>query len=154
MTPLNLGDRPTDQPLPVHSVQRKFSSGLGAIAMPVAGTVLGSTDPMTITVTPPRRCFWVIEASILRAAAAGTWVRQDWGLSLVPTDLYGRTLCQCANGMEQGGNWWIDTCSTEYYLEANTAYTCRMISSIQAGNYYMADVHTTLFGYTIGDGVY
>jgi hypothetical protein len=123
--------------------------------MPAAGTVLGSTDPMRITVTPPRRCYWIVDANLIQAAPAGTWVRSDWSLVLTPADLNGRNLVQCANGLEQGGNYWGDNCSTAWYLEANTAYTCEMRSAIAGGTYYyMSEIHTSMFGYTIGDGVY
>ena len=155
MTPVNLGDQPLNVPLQVNSVQRKFSAALGQLAFPAANTVLGSTDPMRIAVTPSRRCYWITEANLIQMTAAGTWVRSDWALYLTPADLLGRNLVQCANGLEQGGQYWHDCCCMSWYLEANTAYTCEMRSSINGGTYYyMQELHTTLFGYTIGDGVY
>ena len=156
MTPINLGDRPTNAPLPVHSVQRNLAAALGQLAFPAAGTVLGSTSPMRIAVTPPRRCYWICEAALIQGAPAGTWARQDWSLTLTPSDLNGRNTVQCANGLEHGGNYMTDTAGTAWFLEANTAYTCQMVSAIAAagGFYYMQEVHTYLFGYTIGDGVY
>lgn len=155
MTPLNLGDRATDTPLPVNSIQRKFSAALGELVFPAAGTVLGSTDPMRITVTPPRRCYWVVEGQLIQRGPSGTWVRSDWTLSLTPADLSGRNIVQCANTMEYTGGYFGDAASTEWYLEANTTYNCEMRSAIAGGTwYYMQEIHTFLFGYTIGDGVY
>ncbi len=156
MTPVNLGDRPLNVPLPITSVQRCLPAALGALVLPAANTVLGSTSPMRISVTPPRRCYWMCEAEIMQAVVtAGTWIRSDWALYLTPADLIGRNLVQCANGIEQGGQWWSDSACTAWYLEANTLYTCEMRSSIAGGSYYyMHEQHTTLFGYTIGDGVY
>jgi hypothetical protein len=147
-----LRDRLTAAPA-YGSVQRCFSAGLGDLAFPAAGTVLGASSPMRISVTPPGRCWWIVEACILQRATAGTWVRSDWALILTPADLNGRTTVQCANGLEQGGNYNSDSATTSWYLERNVAYTCEMRSAINGGTfYYMQEVHTTLFGYTTGEG--
>lgn len=155
MTPVNLADRPTNVPLPVGSVQRTFAAPNATTAFPAAGTVLGTGTALQIAVTPPRRCFWVVTASLIQYCTAG-WVRNDWGLRLTPADLNGRSVVQCAMGLESGGNWQFDAVETNWYLEANTAYVCAMVCYIQGANcnYYQSEAHTNIFGYTIGDGNY
>jgi len=156
MSPTALGARRSDMPLPVHSIQRNFGNNTGTQNWPAAGVTFGAGWNMQIGVRPERRCVWVVEAQMILYRTAGAWSRADWGLYCTPADLNGKTFQQAANTDEHGGNWHTDAMSCVWFLEANTSYVCDMRSIITdaAHFYYMSYIHTTIVGYTIGDGVY
>lgn len=95
MTPTNLGDLPSGQPIPNGAVQVKrgvVDSYTNYTTATPVGTVFpdGAGGLMQISVTPDRPCYWLTTGCMLWWSTIAAWVRSDYAIRLSPLDLDGR----------------------------------------------------------------
>lgn len=160
-----LADQPSTEPLPTGDAKVRWSTGGGSIAWPGAqAPFTDSSGPMQVgTWVKPWR-YWLIAAGNVIAAGPAAWTRQDFALCLLDqngaaiADLNGISFFQKITVRDnEGGAWQGYTVNAQFFCEANQPYNVQMQSlsaSVAGYTYYAADVHLSLHGHTIGEGVY
>lgn len=159
MSPVNLGDLPSNQPAPTGLCQIKLGQAGGvnyssaAQYQPIGD---GAGGQMSISITPSRPGWWVVRGQTIWLALDAAWYYFCWYLNIVPTDADGWSsdynhMCQHSY---QG---WMQSCiDTVWRLNAGVAYTARMYWGYsQAGTQQMygAYPYTSLMGEFIGETV-
>ena len=139
MTPVKLGDLPSNEPAPTGLVQVKRGTvGAGTQSWADYNYFLdGAGNPMQIAITPTRPGWWIVRAETIFSIADGAWYYCEWRVRCSPAD---------ANGIGDDFNYhrlhsalsWQQAClDTAFKLNANTTYTASMvIGGHSAGTWY------------------
>lgn len=156
---------PSTAPLPTGDVKTRWSSGGGGYVWPANQAPFTDTSGV-MQVGPwvkPWRYWLIVMANIIVTGPAA-WTRQDFALRLLDqngaaiSDLNGINFFQKITVRDsEGGGWQGYTINGHFFCEANQLYSVQLQSwSAPASgySYYAADVHLSLFGHTIGEGVY
>jgi hypothetical protein len=149
-----LGALPTNQPLPVGSVQRIMGAAEATPVIPNGNAFSNGAGPMAITVTPSRPCVWVVQANFIHNHNVAGWYRFDAGIYLNQNDLRGVAVGhRGATSNFSVYGWQSFASSAMFYLAANISYTAYLWGWIGDGQtvYHQAARHLNLFGYTLGE---
>jgi hypothetical protein len=158
MTPVALGDLPSQQPAPTGLVQFKRGAANAQTICPGNNSIMydGAGSPMRISLTTGSRPgWWIIRAENIFLLADATWYWFAWYILVEPSDLdgYGN---QMAHGRLHSALSWNQSClDAAYRLNANTAYQCTMyFRDRQAGSFYYwtGPDYCTLSGEFIAEG--
>lgn len=160
MTPVNLGQLPTDQPAPTGLCQVKrgvantstpLTSGSGVVSL-----LDGAGAPMRISITPSRPGWWLVRAETMWVLSDAAWYYCHWGVRCVPLDADNRGDDRNHMCIHSALSWQESVINTAYRLNANTAYYCEMYwpNSVNAGtwNYHTWYEYHYIFGEFIEDG--
>lgn len=161
MTPILLGDRLSNLPVPAGRPFKKPVYSEGAVAFPPQGNFLymsdnGAVGPFNL---PYRYWLHVGGNNIYQNTVA--WTRRDVAFFLVVNgsygpDLNGRQVHQNADSSETV-NWDGNSIEVQYYCEANTTYNVYWLAQNTPSSqcyYYRHPTHTNMWAYTVGEGVY
>lgn len=162
MSPIiNLGDLPTDQPVPTGLCQIKRGVANTSIAW-YSGVAVqplqdGAGGLMRIgPITPTRPGWWLIRAETMWVLSESAWYYAHWGVRCVPLDADGRGddrnhMCQHA-----ALSWTEQVINTAYRLNAGTAYYVEQYwpNSANAGtwNYHTYPEYHFISGEFIAEG--
>lgn len=155
MSPVLLGDLPTDQPMPTGRVQRRLGVVEAMATWPAAGGIFQAGDGnMMVSVRSPYACYWVVQASFIAINQYTGWTRADAALLCQPADALGYSLSHLAMAASSGVSWHSYSLSAVWRLLPNTDYNCYLYSASSDGytQYYQAGRHLCLTGYTLGEG--
>jgi hypothetical protein len=152
-----LGTLPSNAPPPTGNVQRDFGVAEATAVCNGSPLLIGSgAQSLGISITPARRCYWVVKANIL-ISSSGNWARVDFGIYVAPVaDLDGQTVgCRAAHSTATGLGWQSLSLSAMFHVEAGVSYTAQVSNFIAdpATSYHQARRHMNMFGYTIGEGL-
>jgi hypothetical protein len=141
MSPVKLGDLPSNQPVPTGKIQFKLAGPAAAVVCPPNNTIMGdnSGNPMQIAITTPptRGGWWVIRAENIFSLADGAWYYFAWYVQLSPADADGKSIDYAHHRLHNALGWQQSCLDTAFKLNANTAYTCAMyFRDRQAGTVY------------------
>src|SRR3954465_9540316 len=91
MTPVNLGQLPSDQPVPTGLCQFKRGVSSAQVVVPADNTAFGDNAGglMRIAITPQRAGWWIIRAQTIFTLADATWYYLAWNVTLNPADANG-----------------------------------------------------------------
>ena len=141
MTPTNLGDLSSGQPIPNGAVQVKrgvvdsYTNYTTGVAY---GTVFpdGAGGLMQLRVTPTMPCYWLTSGGMLWWSPDAVWSRGDWGIRLSPADLDGRgaaAMARCAFAVNSAVPWRNYSMSMLWRLNAGITYTASMTWEYSVG---------------------
>lgn len=160
-----LARQAADQPLPTGDAKVRWSSGGGQLNWPASQTPFtDASGAMQVGpwVKPWR--YWLIAVANVIVAGPASWTRQDIALALLNqngaavADLNGIQFFQKITVRDnEGGAWQGYTVNAQFFCEAGQPYSVQLQSwsaPVAGYSYYAADVHLSLFGHTIGEGVY
>lgn len=161
MTPINLGDLPSNQPVPTGLCQIKRGT-------PTTGTITwnntvsirpmedGNGQPMRIAITPQRAGWWIIRAETIWSSPDPTWSYFHWGVRLVPLDLDGAGDDRMHHCMHSAQGWTESALNTVYRLGAGIAYYAEMYwpnaSSGYNQSYFSGQDYHYIMGEFVGEG--
>jgi hypothetical protein len=130
MTPTPLGELPTNAPVPMGLMQRKWGNVDGNItwnntvaAQPLQDNTGGQ---MRIDITPSRPGWWLVHASTMWHQADAIWVPWEWWVTLSPADADGRANHRTQINRHSACGWTWSQIDCAYRLNAATAYTAYM----------------------------
>ena len=160
--PTNFGALPTDQPVPVAHAARSFAwvgnqnrvNNLWAVGTPLPNGVGGFYQ---LSVTPPRRCYWVVGVEMLWTSPDIIWSNVAVGVRLNPADLDGVVIGNYLYAACHGSlPWRTYQSSYPYRLEGGVTYTATLTfegSSNNNQDYYYHPNHQMMTGVLVGEGV-
>lgn len=150
-----LGALPTNQPLPVGSVQRKNGAAEATAYFPSNYCLVdGAGNQMVIGVTPTRPCVWVVQGNFIYNHNNTAWYRFDCGIVLNQNDQRGISVGhRGATSQYSVYGWQSFPSSAMFYLAANVTYYAYLWCWITDNEtvYHQAARHLNLFGYTLGE---
>jgi len=160
MTPVNLGDLPTNSPVPLGTCQLKRGAVDGQVNYTSAnadGTVIldGAGAPMQIQVTPAVNSWWLIRAEMIWSSPDAAWSYQQVRIDLTPADLDGFSKDYAMLPIHSALSWQDVNIHTAYRIAANTLYTARLCwVTSNAYNHYMwtGKDYTYISGELIAEG--
>jgi len=160
--PTNFGDLPTNQPAPVAHGSRSFAwvgtsqrvNNTWAVGTPLPN---GAGGIYQIAVTPSKRAFWVVEATMLLASPDAVWSQVAFTPRLNPADLDGNVIGNYVYGAVHASvPWRTFQSSFPFRLEAGVAYTATMCFEYSSNNnqdYHQHPYHMMLSGVLVGESV-
>jgi hypothetical protein len=160
MSPTNLGDLPTGQPIPNGAVQVKRGI-VDSYTNYTSGTAVPTTFPdgagglMQISVTPSMPCYWLTTAAMLWWCSAAAWYRADFGMRLSPSDLDGRNAqMRVAVAVHSSVPWRYYNGSMMWRLSAGITYTCSMTFeyAVNTAQFSTSPSWHALFGLLLAEG--
>jgi hypothetical protein len=121
------------------------------------GTVLqdGAGGNMTISVTPTRRCWWLVHGQTLWAQVEAVWMSFEVWLFLQPADLNYYNTFRTQHSMHSAVSWQSVSLDGLWTLEANTTYYCSLVWGYSSGynqTYHCHPVYHYIEGELIGEG--
>jgi hypothetical protein len=130
VSPVNLGQLPSDQPPPTGLVQSKRSAA-ASLNFTNAVAYVPITDgygaPMAISITPTRPGWWVIRAETIWLVAEANWYYATWYVNITPTDADG-WVNDYNHMSKHSAQGWQESClDTVFKLNAGVAYTATMM---------------------------
>ena len=163
MSPVMLGNQPSEQPLPTGVTAQQPGIVEGGAAWPPSLNYLYADVGVPFVVGPvalPTRFWWVVSATIMSYCSGAVWQRYDYMLRLVgldgvpKNDLNGHVSVQKADSTEQA--WRSVSISNYFYCEANIAYRAQLLSASSSPNqiYHKHRAYVRIWSHTIGEGVY
>jgi hypothetical protein len=157
MTPVNLGDLPSAQPIP---------TGLGQLKRGASANEYGCTGPnpfsdgaggsMQIAITTGSRPgWWIVRAETIFRLLDSAWYYFAWSVRLSPADALGVSQEMGHGRLHVIPSWQHYAIDTVYKLNANTTYTAAMwFEYHQAGTVmiYLGPEYTYIGGEFIAEG--
>lgn len=160
MTPISLGQLPSNQPVPNGLCQIKRGTANTSIGW-YSGVAVqplqdGSGNPMRIAITPARSGWWVIRAETMWVLSDAAWYYAHWGVRCVPLDADGRGDDRNHMCLHSALSWTEQVINTAYRLNAGTPYYAEQYwpNSANAGtwNYHVYWEYHSIMGEFIEDG--
>ena len=141
MTPVALGDLPSQQPVPTGLMQFKRGAIDAQVVCPADNSIMydGAGSPMQIYLTTGSRPgWWVIRAENIFVIADAAWYYFAWYVQLGPTaDVNGIQNQYAHHRLHSAVSWQQSCIDTVYYLNPNTTYAATMrFRDRQAGTVY------------------
>lgn len=157
MSPVKLGDLPSNEPIPTGKVQMKRGASNVGIVCPANNTIMydGAGAPMQIAITPTRPGWWVIRAENIFILSDAAWYYFAWYVNLAPADANGNSIDYAHHRLHNAIGWQQSCLDTAFKLNANTAYTASMyFRDRQAGTvqYYGGPEYCMIAGEFIAEG--
>ena len=157
MSPVNLGDLPSHQPVPTGLGQLKRGATDNEGGAPADHSMMtdGWGSPMQIAITPTRPGWWVIRAETIFRNLDAAWYYFAWYVKCSPADMDGVADEYCHGRLHSFIQWQHYALDTVYKLAANTTYTATMYFGYrQAGTVYMyyGPNYTYISGEFIAEG--
>jgi len=163
--PTNLGDLPTNKPLPNARCQMKRGGADATVqiggGLVANGAILtdGAGGDMRIVYTPTYPCYWVVRGNVMTHGVDVVWSRCDFGIRITPADADGTALgVQCP--MQVYGNsvveWRSWSGSYMFKLSAGVAYTAYLTFEYSYGwyqRYHTGPNWLRITGRVVGEGV-
>ena len=167
MTPTNLADLPSNQPIPNGRVQIKRGVGADGAVNFNTGTAAGTKFPdnaggfIQISYTPTVPCFWIVHSNVMgHGYADGSgWRRWDHTIRITPADADGIAVgCQCPHELYDNTTveWRTIAGSALFRLNAGVAYTAYLAHEyLSAGTavLYIGQIWSRIVGRIVGEGV-
>jgi hypothetical protein len=158
MSPVNLGDLPSQSPAPTGLGQLKRGASNAQTATPADNSILydGAGAPMRIALTTgPRPGWWLVRAETIFIIGDGAWYYFAWYVQLSPADADG-IQNHYAHGRLHSAIGWEQSCiDAAYRLNPSTSYTATMMYGYrQAGSHYYwtGPDYTTIAGEFVAEG--
>jgi hypothetical protein len=139
MTPVNLGDLHSNEPVPTGLVQLKRGQIDGQSPFADWSYIYdGVGGPMQIAITTGNRPgWWVIRAETIFSIADAAWYFFHWFVRCSPVDENGWGDDHNYHRLHSALSWQQSCLDTAYRLKANTTYTATMFcAGRQAGTIY------------------
>lgn len=140
MTPVNLGDLPSNQPAPTGLGQLKRGAANAQTLCPANGYAMGdgAGGYMQIGITTGSRPgWWVIRAENIFIIGDAAWYYFSWYVNLNQADANGIQNEMCHGRIHSAIGWQHYAIDTAYRLNPNTSYLATMVyGSRQAGTHY------------------
>ena len=163
MTPVNLGQLPTDQPAPLGQGQVKPGVTDGTTnynntspnGYPLTDAPSGGGNPMRLSLTPQYDCWWRVTALGIWTTGDAAWTRADWGIDLAPADADGYSRTTSPVWMHSATSWEHSRCTALFRLKAGIVYTATAvwISSDGYGHQvWNGSTYWSITGHTIAEG--
>jgi hypothetical protein len=164
MSPTNLGDLPSNLPVPNQRVQIKRGAAVGTVVVNNTlpqGTKMtdGAGGNMEINYTPRYECRWLVRANAAWHGVNGGWQRCDYGIGISPADLDGISVPAHATPMYLYDNttveWRTWGATFMFRLAAGityTAYMCFWYSSGYNQRYLCNPGYHRIIGVVLGEG--
>lgn len=154
MTPVNLGNLPSNVPAPTGTVVRYLGNQEAYSACVNGGWLTG----MGVSITPQYNCAFVLKASLLVInIGAAVWSRADFALRCSINDKAG--FIQRGKVVHTSHNaltWTTIVLKAVWQLQAGVAYSFGVYQPyVQQANvmyYHQAGRHFHMVGYTLGEG--
>lgn len=163
MSPTNLGNLPSNLPLPNQRVQVKRATGYKGIDVnsgTPAGTKLTDYEgnPLQISYTPRYPCLWLVRGNVASHGVSGGWLRCDWGIYITPADVDGITLGhQCPMNCYDNTvvEWRTFAAACMFRLAAGityNAYLAQVYSQGGSQQYLSYAGYMRIIGVVLGEG--
>jgi hypothetical protein len=157
MTPVKLGDLPSNQPAPTGLVQFKRGAANAQTVCPADHNAMGdgAGGYMQIGITPTRPGWWVIRAENIFIIADGAWYYFAWYVKLDPADADGNYQDYAHHRLHSALGWQQSCLDTAFRLNAGQAYLATMVfRDRQAGTvyYWTGPDYCTISGEFVGEG--
>lgn len=158
MTPVNLGDLPSNQPAPTGLCQFKKGARNAQTTCPANNSIMydGLTDPMEITITTGSRPgWWLIRAENIFIIGDAAWYYFAWYVQLTPADANGVSIEYSHGRLHSALGWNHYPLDAAFRLNANTFYKATMyFRDRQAGTFYYwtGPDYCTLSGEFVAEG--
>lgn len=160
MSPINLGELPTDQPAPTGLCQIKRGIANASTALTSGSGVVplydGSGGPMRVSITPNRPGWWVIRCETMWVLSDAAWYYAHWGVRCVPLDADGRGDDRNHMCIHSALSWTEQVINTAYRLRPSVPYYAEAYwpNSVNAGtwNYHTYPEYHFISGEFIEDG--
>jgi len=131
MSPVNLGDLPSNQPAPTGLVQIKRGVVDGVLSLNnnnAAGTLIhdGTGAPMEIAITPNRPGWWLIRAETIVYTPDAIWTVAVWDVFITPNDADNVSQSIAYVPTHSAQSWQESCIDTAHRLNAATAYKAQI----------------------------
>jgi hypothetical protein len=140
VSPVNLGDLPSTQPVPTGLGQIKRGAADAQVVCPANYDIFydGAGNPMRIAITTGSRPgWWVIRAENIFVLADAAWYYAAWSVTLNMADVNGINSEFAHMHLHSALGWNVSCIDTAYRLNANTTYLATMyMRDRQAGTWY------------------
>jgi hypothetical protein len=158
MSPVNLGDLPSQQPVPTGLQQFKRGANNVGVVCPADNTIMydGAGVPMRVTITTVTRPgWWVIRAENIFLLNDAAWYWFAWYVKLEPADALGVSSDYAHHRLHASLGWEQSCIDAAYKLNPMTTYWATMyFRDRQAGtvNYFSGPDYCTISGEFIAEG--
>jgi hypothetical protein len=158
VSPVNLGDLPSQQPVPTGLAQLKRGASDAQTVCPADNSIMydGAGSPMRIAITTGSRPgWWVIRAENIFIIGDAAWYYFAWYVQLSPADALGISNEYAHHRLHSIPGWEQSCIDTAYRLNANTTYTATMIFRDRQGGtvyYWTGKDYCTIGGEFVAEG--
>ena len=156
MTPVALGELPSQQPVPTGFGQIKRGQVDGQSPWGDWNYLYdGAGGLMQIAITPTRPGWWVIRAETIFSMLDAAWYFFHWFVRCSPADANGITDEHNYHRLHSSLSWEQSCLDTAFKLNANTTYTATMFcAGRSAGSiyYWTGGTYTYISGEFIAEG--
>ena len=136
MTPVNLGDLPSAEPVPTGLGQLKRGNQDGQVQWADWTQMYHDSAPlyeMRISIYPPRPGWWVIRAENIFLMAEAAWYYFHWFVRCSPADANGITDEHNYHRLHSALNWQQSCIDTAFKVNASTYYEAGMFYGGRSG---------------------